>query len=80
MSGLWSGILQLQFWSGRRSPNHRTLEYDKVRNRTHTIERNISLPTRLAIAKAFIRKEHSIPEGYVLPPFHSTVLNSMNKE
>ena len=27
-----------------------------------------------------MRQEHSITEGYVLPPSHSTVLNSMNKE
>ena len=37
-------------------------------------------PTRQVIEKAFMRQEHSITEGYVLLPFHSTVLNSMNKE
>ena len=75
-----SGILQLQSWSGRRSYNHGTLEYYKARNRIHTIERNISLPTRQAIANTFMKQEHSITEGYVLLPFHSTVLTSMNKE
>ena len=30
----------------RRSPNHRTPEYHKARNRTHTIERNISISIR----------------------------------
>ena len=43
-------------------------------------EHNIPIPTRKIVTKAFMKQEHSITEGYVLLPSHSTVLNSMNKE
>ena len=42
-----TSVAVLEWQKNSHSQNHHgTLEYDKARNRTHTIERNIPIPTR----------------------------------
>ena len=42
-----TSVAVLEWQKNSHSQNHHgTLEYYKTRNRTHTIERNISIPTR----------------------------------